>query len=174
MTRVHTLGPQTTDCYRAAQAYVERHPEHEYQIMLHSSFAAAIAAVTKYPGEQILLPTALQLADGTDWGALHYRYLERWQLVDVFSHPLDPLVLVQSQRQTGFIDLHPATAELARRLVDDQHELRFAASKWAAYQAYRNDGEFCITNQANLDPQERILNRWDVNMVWTVYQEQEE
>ncbi|USS93168.1 hypothetical protein M8332_06120 [Fructilactobacillus ixorae] len=167
---LHTLGPQATDCYRAALVYEGRHPDVDWQVKLHASFPAVLQAVEQDPGAQILLPAALQLADGTDWGTLHYRYLERWQLVDVFTHPLDPLVLVHSLRRTGIVDLHPATAEVVQHRLPATTQFRYASSKWAAYQAYQRDGEFCVTNQANLQSTETVLKRWQVDMVWTVYQ----
>ncbi|USS88278.1 hypothetical protein M3M39_02010 [Fructilactobacillus hinvesii] len=171
---LHTLGPATTDCYRAALVYEKQRSDVTWQLQLHSKFAVVLQAANQRPGDYLLLPTALKLPDGTSWGDLHYRYLNRWRLVDVFTYPLDPLVLVQSSQQTNIVDLHPATLELAREQLGDEVQFRLASSKWAAYQAYRRDGEYCITNQANLLEHEQIVKRWNVDMVWTVYQVQEE
>ena len=177
MTVIHTLGPQQTDSNRAAEYFVQKHSDQDWTISLHASFEHILMNLSDYAGDQLLIPAAfqskqLQLA----WGDVHYLYLRQLALKETFIYDLDPLVLLENTlvaNQVGYT--HAATARLLEQYIPDV-QVQTAPSKYLAYQEYRKNGQYALTNEQliTLMPYERQIARIEVPMVWCRYQIKED
>lgn len=167
--KLHTLGPAETDSAAAAAQYCQTHPA--LQVAYHPSFEELYAHLTKYRGDQLLVPAAYQSPVGLSWGQLHYRYLAALTLVDGFLYELAPLVLAElPTRANQRAYVHPANADLLRQLIPTA-EICLCPSKITAADQFLADGRYVITSQAALPAHLplRIHQRWTVPMLWSVY-----
>lgn len=173
MTIIHTLGPQQTDSNRATEAYVQAHLDQDLSITLHAFFENILLNLKDYAGDQLLIPAAFQSKQlHLAWGDVHYLYLSQLALQEAFVHDLDPLVLIENtQVANGVGYTHAATASLLEQYVPDV-QVQTAPSKYLAYQEYRKNGQYVLTNEqlVTLMPYERQLARIEVPMVWCLYQ----
>lgn len=169
--KIHTLGPEQTDSCAACRHYRDVSlPGAE--MALHDSFEEILEHLGRYGGDLLVIPAAF--ASETlhlTWGTMHYRYLDRMDLVESFVHPLDRLVCLRSRvRRTGIGYTHAATADL---LVGYTPSARLVTvpSKYRAYERYLEDGEYVLTNEKNMVEEDaaEILAEFDVRMVWCVY-----
>lgn len=173
MIRLNTLGPEATDSWAAAVTYSQKHPEADYQIVGHASFETILENLAAFKGERLLLPAAFKsLKLGIAWGDVHYLYLRQMTLIDSFVMPLNPLLLVENTMvKNDLAYTHAATGALLLQYLP-QAKLKTAPSKYLAYQEYKQNGQYVLTNEKNvtLQPYERILAKIEVPMVWCLYQ----
>lgn len=166
---IHTLGPEETDSATAAQSYLAHHPG---QLQLHTSFEELLRRLRNFAGDYLLLPTAFHGNQTLplSWGQVHYRYLDQLELKEAFVTELDEMVILENiARPTGLAYSHPATADLLAQTV--KAEIQFSPSKYQAYQAYQKNGRYVLTSRKLVDlrPSERILKRFQVKMIWSLY-----
>ncbi|KRL00864.1 hypothetical protein [Liquorilactobacillus capillatus] len=170
---IHTLGPQETDSNDAAQYYIQHNALSKAQIVLSASYTDIINALPQYQNDFLLIPTAFKsVALNLTWGELHYQYLDQLELKDCFIHRLNPLVMIEHcQRKSGIAYSHPATAKLLAAKVHPQ-QMYYSASKYLAYQQYLHDGQYTLTNEKNivLSSEEKIIARYEPQMIWSLYQ----
>ncbi|AVW10580.1 hypothetical protein [Lactiplantibacillus paraplantarum] len=172
--QIHTLGPEVTDSYAAAQAYNHRDLQDQAKIVGHPSFEMILANLAVYSGDRLIIPAAFKSTTlHASWGDVHYALLSQLTLLTCFMTKLDPLVVIQrldADNQIGYT--HAATAQLLTRLVHNV-TVQAVASKYLAYQAYQqNQAAYVLTNEKNvtLTTHERQLTRLTPSMVWCVYQ----
>jgi hypothetical protein len=171
---IHTLGPEATDSYAAAQIYNHQHYADQAQIVGHPSFESLLSNLTAYSQDYLLIPAAFKSTIfKASWGDIHYALLEKIVLMDCFITKLDPLVVIKrlnTDNRIGYT--HAATAQLFTRIVKNV-EVQTVASKYLAYQDYQlNQAGYVLTNIKNVQitPHEQIIKRLTPSMVWCVYQ----
>lgn len=176
MKKLHTLGPKKTDSYQAAKFYQQNHIEDSLQIELHTNFEEIYANLANYTDDYFLIPVAFcsRILGNLSFGQLHYRYLKRLKTIDSFIFALNPLICIENSAiSTKKAYTHAATADLLKEICPDADEIITCASKYEAYQRYKVDGQFVLTNENNileLSKKEVIHARLPVEMIWCVYQ----
>lgn len=170
--KVHTLGPTSTDSYCAARHFQMLHPE--LTIELHSSFEEIYSNLSEWVGDLLIVPTAFRDQEGSSWGDLHYRYVERLTLQTAFVANLQPMVVIRSKRSTNIAYTHPATANYLSKQIPPTVQLRYCASKAEAYRRYCKDGEYVMTSAKLVAAADEILTTVHTQMVWSVYLIKEE
>lgn len=177
--RIHTLGPTTTDSYRAAAHYVNTQAP-DATIVTHPDFAAILQDLAAIAGDQLLMPCAYQNATGDlSWREFNYNCHEVARIHTTFALPLMPMVLVENlapRRQE--VVFHPATAKLfaAYRPFAGLSQ-RPMTSKALVLQSFLRRGsryaivteEFFAAAVGDEAAAYRILRRYPGEMVWVLY-----
>ncbi|GHV96947.1 amino acid biosynthesis protein [Lactobacillus nasalidis] len=170
--KLHTLGPEATDSWKAAAFYAGKEPG-RYEIVGHASFEDILENLPDLTGDCLLIPAAFQSQKlDLAWGDMHYLYQKRLHLQDVFILPLNPMLLLENSYVHNHLAFtHAAVAKLLLQYVPDAKVVT-CPSKYLAYQEYRRRGQYVLTNEQNvtLRPFERVLARIEIPMVWCVYQ----
>ena len=170
--RLHTLGPQQTDSFAAAEEYLAK-KKLAGQIVLHSSFEAIYQQLQEMAGDYLIIPAAFESKMHESWGQLHYRYLERLNLVDSIITRLDPLVLCAKDNPEKIVAYtHPATEELLRNNLPEKAAIKLSPSKYQAYQEFMQDGAYVLTSQKLIEAGHdvRIIKTFNTSMLWSIYQ----
>lgn len=169
---INTLGPKQTDSYRAGQHYLNQ-KKITGRLQLYSSYEELLGNLERLGGQLLLIPTAFQVATGSfSWGDVHYRFLEKLDLLDSFVYELEPVVLVRKIATTSKrVYTHRATKELLHALPLGKLEVVYTPSKYEAYQRYLVDGRYALTNKYNLilGQGEVVEQEYHVKMIWALY-----
>lgn len=174
---IHTLGPEETDSCDAAHYYL-REKKGTGRIMLHACFEDVIDHLEDYQGDYFIIPAAFKSGrNHMDWADFHYAHLKQLTLVTCFCHRLNPLALVRRHTATNPVAYtHPATAVLLENYLENVHdsvEIKYADSKFLAYQRYTAEqAHYVLTNLHNvrLSDNENIERIYTPDMIWCVYQ----
>lgn len=163
--RVHTLGPEGTNCQRAAQSWVARRCGRA-EIVLHRSMEQAASRAAGCAREVMLGVVAYP-----ELHSIIYSHLQVMRLIDLFLMDTDEMVLaVRPDRQAAprLCATHPAPQALLPPCI----ERRFVASTAiAAEECARGEAEGCITTLAAAGLNGlRILRRYGpVPMGFTIH-----
>ena len=177
--QTHTLGPETTDSYRAA-AYFKRHYQPDTTIVLHDDFAEILNHLPALAGQQFLMPAAYQNAKGDlSWREFNYNASGIAKINTVFHLPLMPMVLVENlapRRQEAVF--HPATKRLFESVLPlaglSQRPMTSKALVLTSF--LRRGSRYAIVTEEFFQKatratsaQYRVLRRFPGEMVWVVY-----
>ncbi len=179
--KLHTLGPETTDSYKAAMYLREMYLDLEdAELVLHDSFDDIYRKLDDEQGDLFLVPVAYRSAQSNgNWADNNLKYWDKLKIMDVFKLPIMPLVLVRNpDGKDGEAVLHPSTKELIKEYSLNQGRklhLEFVDSKAEALRKFESDKyEFSIVTkdvyQSNCaDRQDEVLAEYEPNMVWCLY-----
>lgn len=181
MMIIHTLGPEGTDSYAAAQTLVSAE---EDDIVGYPSFDTILHQLDHFKGECVLLPVAFQSARKPyGWKEFNYDYWDRIELLSVFSKKTKPMVLVENKlRKEDSAMIHPATAIFLEKYLDRMNEsipITYTDSKIKAWTAFQKKGlkytiisEDVFENERTDDYQ--LIERYEPEMVWCLYKIKQE
>lgn len=172
--RLHTLGPEATDSWKAAVFYRENNKDKaDIEIIGHASFEDILENLADLAGDYFVIPAAFQSQKmGLTWGDMHYLYQKQLGLKEAFVMNLNPMLLLENSYVHNHLAFtHAAVAKLLLQYVPEA-EVVTCPSKYLAYQEYRRRGQYVLTNEQNvtLRPFEKVLARIEIPMVWCVYQ----
>lgn len=140
--RVHTLGPQGTNCQRAAQSWIAGRCDRA-EIVLHRSMEQAAGEAAGREREVMLGVVAYP-----ELHSIIYRHLQVMRLIDMFIMDTDEMVLAvrpDQQAEPRLCATHPAP----QSLLPPRIERRFVSSTAiAAEQCAQGEAEGCITTLA--------------------------
>lgn len=167
---IHTLGNEQTDSYAASRQYLNTHHQ-SGNIILHDSFEEIYQHLADYPGQYLIVPAAFRSRTGASWGTMHYRNIDRLELVDAFITQLAPMVIAKRPNPQPIAYTHAATADLLRRSLPDSVVIKTAPSKYQAYQDFKENGQYVLTSKKLLinDPSVQIIRELRVKMMWSLY-----
>lgn len=177
--QTHTLGPTTTDSYRAAE-YFKTQIQPDTQIVLHDDFADILTHLDTIAGQQFLMPAAYQNAKGNlSWREFNYNASGVAKINTVFHLPLMPMVLVENlQPRREEVVFHPATKKLFESVIPLVGlSQRPMASKALVLTSFLRRGsryaivteEFFKAATTDSAAQYRVLKQFPGEMVWVVY-----
>ncbi|WDF82991.1 hypothetical protein PQ472_01745 [Lacticaseibacillus pabuli] len=177
--QTHTLGPETTDSFRAAE-YFKAHLQPDTTIVLHDDFADILTNLPAIAGQQFLIPAAYQNAKGDlSWREFNYNASGVAKINTTFHLPLMPMVLVENlQPRRGEAVFHPATKQLFESVIPlaglSQRPMTSKALVLGSF--LRRGSRYAIVTEeffkeatAASAAQYRILKRFPGEMVWVVY-----
>ncbi|MCK8626987.1 hypothetical protein [Fructobacillus cardui] len=178
MATIHTLGPKTTDSYKAAKHLQDEDPDYRgLTITLHDNFEDVYQHLTDFTGDYFLVPTAYQSDDGDSWTRNNYRYLDHLTIQTTFALPTMPMLLTENQAlKNKKAILHPATTELIHQYMIDSHQnlaVDFVPSKPLAQAAFEEGNyQYAIFSKQSFLPHDSltIIKEYHPEMVWCLYQ----
>ncbi|MHA8110808.1 hypothetical protein ACYATP_04825 [Lactobacillaceae bacterium Melli_B4] len=178
MPILHTLGPDTTDSYKAAEYFKTNNDNYQRTaIQLHDSFEAIYEHLADFSGDLFLVPVAYNDKNGDNWGTNNYRYWKQLKIVDTFHLPTMPMLLVENLALTNHTAIiHAATQELLdhfERSTNQKLATDYVPSKPLAQQAFE-DGQYqyAIFSQQAFSPHGsfKVLQEYQPEMIWCLYQ----
>ncbi|MGX4645398.1 hypothetical protein [Holzapfeliella sp. JNUCC 80] len=181
MTILHTLGPKTTDSYKAASYFISQNTDCYPidQIVLHSSFDEIYQQLDALNGDLFLVPVAYQNNQHhQSFADYHYRYWQSLTVLTSFHIPTMPMVLLENlANQNHKISLHPATSELMKSTFSnlDSLKINYVTSKPLAFDDFaKGNCQYAIvshnfTNQELSGLNYRIAKTFTPQMIWCLY-----
>lgn len=177
--RIHTLGPESTDSYAAAQAMLQE----EDEIVGYPSFDNLLHHLPELKGEHILFPVAFESARRDyGWKEFNYDYWYQVDLVKVFSKKTKPMLLVKNQYRTeNRAVIHPATKIFLKNYLKETGEtvpITYADSKYKAWTAFcKKKVKYTIVSEDMYEKEKQegfsIERRYEPEMVWCLYKVKE-
>lgn len=173
--RIHTLGPESTDSYAAAQTLVQE----EDEIVGYPSFDNLLHHLPNLIGEHILFPVAFKSARREyGWKEFNYDYWDQVELVKVFPKRTKPMLLVKNNhRSENRAIIHPATTIFLEKYLKKRGEhtpITFTDSKYKAWTAFRKKQlKYTIISEDVYEKEKQdgftIEERYEPEMVWCLY-----
>ncbi|EXJ22701.1 hypothetical protein ADIAL_1816 [Alkalibacterium sp. AK22] len=173
---IHTLGPDSTDSYAAAQSLIS---SEEDDIVGYPSFDAIIHQLEQLKGDCVLFPVAFQSArKAYGWKEFNYDYWDKVELMHVFSKKTKPMVLIENSRRTeDRAMIHPATTIFLEKYLSRTQEtipITFTDSKVKAWTAFQKKGlKYTIISEDVYEEEKnsyyQLVERYEPEMVWCLY-----
>ncbi|WP_125007893.1 hypothetical protein [Lentilactobacillus kosonis] len=179
--KLHTLGPEATDSYKATMYLREMYLDLEdAEVVLHSSFDDIYRHLEHEQGDLFLVPVAYRSAQSNgNWADNNLKYSNQLDIINVFKLPIMPLMLVRNpDDNNGKAVLHPSTKQLIKEYSLDKGRklnLEFVDSKAEALAKFKGNGyEFAIVSKDiyNIDCEHRhdeIISEYSPTMIWCLY-----
>lgn len=173
--RIHTLGPENTDSYAAAETLLQE----EDEIVGYPSFDNLLHHLPDLKGEHVLFPVAFKSARREyGWKEFNYDYWDQVELVHVFPKKTKPMLLVENpQRMENRAMIHPATTIFLEKYLQKQNEhtaISFTDSKYKAWTAFcKKKLKYTIISEDVFEAEKReefiVVERYEPEMVWCLY-----
>lgn len=177
MNILKTLGPNTTDSYRAAEYWIAKQ-NNKYSIQVYSSIERLFDNLNI--NDFIIMPVGYANKNSQEmssWVDFHFRYLDILYIQDLFL--LDTLkmaIIENTSYSTNKAILQSSTYQIFKKCIQDKIEIDYTSSKSEALslflkQTYRyvicSEEEFLAKNIT--DPSYYILRSDCPKMIWIVY-----
>lgn len=173
---IHTLGPENTDSYAAAQSLLQAE---EDDIVGYPSFDTILHELERLKGDCVLFPVAFQSARKPyGWKEFNYDYWEKIELLQVFAKKTKPMVLIENRdRKMDSAMIHPATKIFLEKYLNKVNEtlpITYTDSKIKAWTAFKNMGlKYTIISEDVFEKEKtdqyQIVERYEPQMVWCLY-----
>ncbi|MHA8138171.1 hypothetical protein ACYATM_03855 [Lactobacillaceae bacterium Scapto_B20] len=178
MPTLHTLGPDTTDSYKAAEYLKQVNPIYQdTSIELHDSFESIYTNLADFAGDFFLVPVAYNDKNGDNWGTNNYRYWNQLKVVDTFHLPTMKMILAENEALSNHTAIiHAATNELLDQFesaTNQQLETDYVPSKPLAQKEFEaGQYQYAIFSKQGFEPHAtfKILQEYQPEMVWCLYQ----
>lgn len=172
--KVHTLGPNATDSYKAAKTIVK-----DADIILHESFDEIIDNIEQYLNEYIIIPVAYTShRKKYDWKDFNFQYCNRLKLCKVAALYTQPMLLLEKEISSNYDAIvHPAT-EIFLNKAKRIDSIEYAKSKYDAWKQFKNDYKYKYTliskDVFEMEKNEccynlTILEEYKPIMIWCLY-----
>jgi hypothetical protein len=171
---VATLGPAGTDAENEANKHFD-------EVVLRGSFPAAMEFACSLDACALVPAGYLDAHDsgiGDSWVSLHFRYLDRLELLALWESQTKPMCLainngrVGSAQDVRSVALHPATEEFAGHALGDGPQRTYVKAKPLAVDlAATGDVDACLgsCDVVERHPALTIVEVFTPTMVWCLY-----
>jgi len=177
MAIIKTLGPETTDCYRATEYWVAK--QHgNFVIKTYSSIEILFNDLNK--NDYVVMPVGYankKSQEMSSWVDFHFRYLDDLYIQDVFV--LDTLSMVVLENISYIVDkaiLQSSTYQVFKSCIHDIIEIDYAPSKSKALSLFLEKSyRYVICSEDEIpkieitDSSFKILQTVYPKMIWVVY-----
>lgn len=174
---INTLGPVTTDSYRATRYWIKKNGIADYKIKMHDSFEQIFTRMKSQ--EYIVMPVGYVNRNSekmSSWVDFHFRYINDIIPDDVFTLHTKPMALVEnvSYKKRGVV-IQSSTYQLAKNtLKTTADEYIYTSSKSKALQLFlKSQYHFTICSKELITKYDstnyRILQEFRPVMIWVVY-----
>lgn len=173
---IHTLGPDSTDSYAAAERFMQSEDD---AIVEYPSFDSLLHSIDELKGQYVLFPAAFQSArKNYGWKEFNYDYWDKVELVEVFQKKTKPMILVKNIKHAeNRAMIHPATTIFMKKYLkakDEQTRIDFTDSKYKAWTAFRKKNlKYTIISEDVFEQEKQsshvIEERYEPVMIWCLY-----
>ena len=180
MPIIKTLGPESTDSYRAAVEWIDRNHILNPQITCYQSMEEIFDDLK--PGDYVVMPVGYSNRNSKDfsgWVDFHYYYSDILTVADIFQLETMDMVIVENPHYTqNKAIVHSSTVQLVKRYKLDIDGIDFPSSKAKALTGFIKDGYRCVVcsnsdycrRRSPADKAEDvILDTFRISMIWVVY-----
>ncbi|WP_268912144.1 hypothetical protein [Lentilactobacillus sp. SPB1-3] len=179
--KLHTLGPKSTDSYKAVMYLREMYLDmEETEVVLHSSLDDIYQHLHEEQGDLFLVPVAYRSAQSNgNWADNNLKYSGQLKIISVFKLPIMPLMLIRNpDEKNGKAIIHPSTKELIKEYSLEKGRklsLEFVDSKAEALHKFQsNTYEFSIVSKDIYekdcsDRHDEIISEFRPTMIWCLY-----
>lgn len=177
---INTLGPQTTDSYRAAEYWIKKNKYENFEIVGYKSFESLFRSVKE--SQHIVMPLGYSNRNGQEfkgWVDFHFRFWDELEIYEVFElHTKEMVLLNNRQYKKNGIVIQSATYQLAKSTIDLEDRMFFySPSKALALEEFLKHGyQYTICSKDNyvqkgLEKRSNytIVKEYNPIMVWIVY-----
>lgn len=177
MNIIKTLGPKTTDCYRATEYWISQQNK-SFIIKTYSSIEKLFNNLNK--NDYILMPVGYanrKSPEMRSWIDFHFRYLDYLCIQDVFVlNTLSMAVLENTSYIINKAILQSSTYQILKKYIHDVKEIDYASSKSKALSLFLEKSyRYVICSEAEMikvgviDLPFKILQIIRPKMIWVVY-----
>lgn len=180
MPIIKTLGPESTDSYRAALQWIERNHILSPQIVCYSSMEEIFNDLRH--GDFVVMPVGYSNRNNivmSSWVDFHYYYSDVLSIADIFPLETMDMIIVENPHYTqNKAIVHSSTVQLVRRYNLQIDGIDFPSSKAKALSGFIKDGyryTVCtksdyLRRRNNADKAEDVvLDTFRISMIWVVY-----
>lgn len=173
---VKTLGPNTSDSYKATKVWLKNINKF-YKIILYDSFEALFNELNI--DDYIVMPLGYCNKSKkfmSSWVDYHFRFYKQLHIVDFFNKQTQKMVLLENVRfyKPGAV-LQSATYQFFASEIKKKEKVKFVSSKSKAFEIFIKEGyhyticsECVINNHLEYD-NIKIIKEFNPVMFWVVY-----
>jgi hypothetical protein len=174
--RIHTLGPEGTDCYTVANQLLELS---KGEIIGYASFDDIIDNIENFINEYILFPVAFVNKERNyDWKDFNFEYWSRLELVNLFHQKTKPMYLIENEKwKEDLAVIQPATnifMEQYLKANKSDTKILFENSKFSSLEhLIINNYRYTIISDDIYESRKnnfmKIKKIYEPSMIWCLY-----
>ena len=177
---VHTLGPKTTDSFRAYQYACKKYPDvSQASLYLHDSYSSIYDNLNQFIGDLIIVPVAYRGRSRIDnWTDNNFRYSNNLAILDSFVLSTKKMSLIENLNACNSrAIIHPSTTIFIKQyeeVIGKSIEFDLADSKPAALSIFLNKRyQYTVASYDTYLIEKcktvKVRNIFSPQMIWCVY-----